>query len=169
MKKTVKRLIPAILSICLFLTMSVPVFAAAATKEDALETALKDAGMKKTEASRIKVKKDNNEYEISFKNKKNGNRYEYEVSVRTGKIREAEAEYKHAFNSSKKKVGKEKAIAAAAKKAGVKKSVVKSGTCRYKKEDGEWIYKLKFRTKKCKYEAEILAPTGKVIEFSREY
>lgn len=169
MKKTMRGLITAAISVCLILAISVSVFAAAVTKEDAVKTALADAGLKKTETVRLTVEKDKKAYEIEFKDKKTGDRYEYEVSVRTGKITEADVEYEHVFNSSSKKVGKAKAIAAAAKKAGVKKSVVKNGTCRYKKEDGEWIYKLKFKTKNCKYEVEILAPTGRVIGYSREY
>lgn len=169
MKRTGRRLAAAAISVCLILTMSVSVFAAAVTKEDAVKTALADAGLKKSGTSRLTVQKDGQDYEIEFRDKKTGDKYEYEISIQTGRILEAETEYKHALNNSGEKVGKTKVIAAAAKKAGVKKSTVKKGTCRYKKEDGEWVYELKFKTKSCRYEIEILAPTGAVIEYSREY
>ena len=169
MKKTMKRLAAVAVTLGLILAMSVSVFAAAVTKEDAVRTALTDAGIRQSGTAWLKAERDGKTYEVEFKDANTGDKYEYAVLIKNGKIKEADVDYAHSFNSSRKKIGKTKAVSAAAKAAGVKKSVVKQGTCTYKKDDGEWIYKLKFKTNNCRYEVEVQAATGKVIEISRKY
>jgi hypothetical protein len=41
-----------------------------------------------------------------------------------------------------------------------------SGTCKYEYDDGKGTYEIKFRNGNYSYEVEILAPTGKVIEYN---
>ena len=158
-----------VIALCMTLAMSVSVFAAAMTRDEAISKALKNAGYARSEVEWLRTEKDDGCIEVEFNVKKTGDRYDYEFRASTGKMLEKNVDFAHKFNNSKKNVGTSKAIAAAAKAAGVKKSVVKTGTCRYKKDDGEWIYEIKFRNGNKRYEYEILAPTGKIIEYSIDY
>ena len=47
--------------------------------------------------------------------------------------------------------------------------VIKKGTCKYEYEKNEGTYEVKFRSGKYKYDYEVLAPTGKVIEYEKKY
>ncbi len=169
MKRRMKKLPAAALTLCLILITTVNVFAAPVTMEDAIQTALEDAGIQKSGTVGLKAEKDGRTYEIEFVNAVTGDEYDYEIFEKNGKIKEADVDYAHEYSRSGNKVGKAKAIASAAMAAGVKTRTVKRGTCRYKTDDGEWIYKLTFKTKKCRYKIEVQAATGKVIEMSRKY
>ena len=168
MKKWFKRVSAAVLTLFLILMMSVSVFAATVTKDSAVKTALKDAGLKKCAVTSLKSKKDDGNFEIKFKKKSTGEKYEYEISTASGKILEKEVEYTHKRNTSKQKISRKKALKRAAKASGIALSTVRKGSCSYKKEDGEWIYEVKFKSGKYKYEYEILAPTGKIIGYEKE-
>ena len=87
-------------------------------------------------------------YEVKFKSKKNGARYDYEIVAATGKIAEKTVDYKYKKTRSRKKISKTKAMKKAAKKAGVKLSVVKAGKCKYDYDDGKGIYEIEFRNGK---------------------
>ena len=169
MKKQWKRILTAVLLLVLIAAMSTTVQAANITKQNAQTIALKDAKLAKTAGSGLKVEKDGREYEVEFKSKKTGDKYEYDIDARTGRIREAEVEYTHKRNTSKKKISKASAVSAVVKASGLKKSVVSAGRCRYKKDGREWIWKIEFRNGRYAYEYEVLAPTGRIIEYSREY
>ncbi len=168
MKRFYKRLLTAALSIGLVLTMSVSVPAAAAVTEDeAVAAALADAGLNEESVSGLQSERDGKCYEIEFADAKTGDRYEYEIYASSGTIKEAEVEYAHRRNTSRKKITRTEALKIASKASGVSLSTVKKGSCKYKKDDGEWIYKIRFTSGSYRYEYEILAPTGQIIEYSR--
>ena len=52
--------------------------------------------------------------------------------------------------------------------SGIKYSVVKKAKCTYKYKKNEGTYSVKFRYNGYKYEYELLAPTGKVIEWEMD-
>ena len=108
-------------------------------------------------------------YEVEFKSKKKRNEYEYKIAVDSGIIKEAEAEYTHRLNTSKDRIGEEAALQRVVDFSGKSLSVVSSGTCRYKKDGLEWIYEVKFRSGHYKYEYDVLAPNGKIIETEKKY
>jgi len=167
--KIMKKTFTALSALMIVFLMSVTVYAAALTKEDAVDKALSDAGLSASQVTKLKSEKDGGDYEIKFISTADGTKYEYGISAKSGRIREMSAEYAHERNFSSKKVSKGKAYKAVAEASGLKLSEVKSGTCKLKKDDGEWVYKIKFKSGKCKYEYEVLAPTGKVVEFEIEY
>ena len=55
-----------------------------------------------------------------------------------------------------------------AKRSGISYKIISKGTCRYEYDDGEGVYEIKFRTGGKAYEYEVLAPTGKIVEFDWE-
>lgn len=167
--RTAKRFFIALLATMLVLASALPVFAASMTKQGAINKALQCAGVKKSAVQRLKAERDGGTYEVEFRVKKSGDKHEYEFRVRDGLLKEASVEYKHARNTSKKKISSATAINKVAKAARVSNNTVKKGSCRYKRDDGEWIYEIKFRSGKYKYEYEVLAPTGKIISYSKEY
>ena len=69
------------------------------------------------------------------------------------------------------KIGKDAARKKAAKASGVSLKIVKQGTCRYDydHDDREGSYKVKFKKGNYRYEVEILAPTGAIMEFEKKY
>ena len=88
---------------------------------------------------------------------------------KTGRIVEKDVDFVYARNSSRAKIGKKAAITKVAKISGIARRIVKSGTCRYQYDDGKGTYEVKFITGNYKYEYELLAPNGKLIEISKKY
>ena len=86
-------------------------------------------------------------------------------------ILEKEVEYVYKRNSSKSKIGVEAARKKVSAFSGISLTRIKSGTCRYEydAEDREGTYTVRFRSGNYRYEYEVLAPTGVIIEYSREY
>ena len=169
MKKN-RTLRTVLFAIVMTLAMSVTAFAGTVDKTGAKETALKDAGLTASKVKRMEVEYDDesNSYEIEFVQKSNKTEFEYEISARDGKIIDKSVEYAYKRNTSKKKISKNDAIKRVAKASGVKASVIKKGSCKYtyKKKTGK--YTIKFRSGNYRYEYELLAPTGKVIEYEYE-
>ena len=165
-----KKLLAIMISISVLFAMSIPAYAASLSKDGALKTVLKDAGLKKSQIKSLEIDYDDDDhvYDIEFKGKKNKNEYEYEIT-KSGRILEKEVDYKYKKSKSKKKIGKAKAQKKAAKHAGVSLKNVKKGTCKYTYKKHQGKYKIKFRSKGYKYEYEILAPNGKIIEMEYEY
>ena len=163
-----------IVTLLMIAAMGLTAFAEAKelTEQEALGVALKDAGHKKSEVKRIDVELDDDKtvrtFEVEFVAKGSRTEYSYEISAEGGKILEKSVEYKYKHNKSKKKIGKKAAIKAVSKFSGIKKSTIKKGTCRYKYEHREGIYKIKFRKGSYRYEYEVLAPTGKIVEYDYE-
>lgn len=168
-----KRMVSIVLAVIMVLAMSGSAFAAAKVSSNnaAQKVALKNAKLSKSQVSKLRIKydRDDGEYDVKFVRKSNGAKYDYEIRKSSGRILEKSIDYKYKRNTSKKKVGKAAAQKAAAKAAGVKTSVVKKGKCKYEYDDGKGVYEVEFRNGKYKYDIEILAPTGKVIEYSWSY
>ena len=170
------RRAPLILVIAavIVLTMSAAVFAGEGTKtgSDALGIALKDAGLRKSDVKMVEVEADERDgcstFEIEFIAKADKTEYEYEIAADSGRILEKSVEYKYKHSKSKKKIGKRAAIKAVSKFSGIKRSVIKKGTCKYTYKHREGRYKIEFNKADFRYEYEVLAPTGKIIEFEYE-
>ena len=163
--RKVTRLLVALIMV---VAMSASVFAADITANTAKKTALKNAKLSAKKVTRMSVKLDHEDgvYEVKFRSKKNGAKYEYEIAAATGKIVEKSVDYKYKRNRSRKKISRAKALKKAAKHSGVKLAVVKRGSCRYEYDDGKGTYEIKFNNGNTSYEVEILAPTGRVIEYN---
>ena len=166
-----KRAVSVLLAMVMVLAMSATVFAAGVTNKSAQTIALKNAKLTAKQVTNLKTKYDKGDrrYEVKFRSNKNGARYEFEIGKTNGRIYEKSINYKYKRNSSKKKIGKLAAQKAAAKASGVNLSVVKRGKCKYEYDDGMGIYEIEFRNGKYNYDVEILAPSGKLTEYSWEY
>ena len=162
-----KRMLSALIAAVMVLAMSATAFAGSFSANDALKKALRNAGLSKSKVKHIEKEYDreDNVYEIEFVKKSNKAEFEYEVAADTGKIIKRSIDYKLKRNTSKKKIGKTKARKIAAKRAGVKLSVVKKGTCRYEYDDRKGTYEVKFSNGGKYYEIDILAPNGKIDEY----
>lgn len=131
--------------------------------------ALKDAKLKTSQVRIQKAKLDREDgvYEIDFVKKSNRAEYDYELSLK-GKILEKSADYRYTRSYSKKQIGKAKARSKVAAFSKFKLSVVKNGTCKYERDDGEGFYEVKFRKGNYVYEYDVQAPTGKVVGWERK-
>lgn len=151
------------------LVMSVSAFAGSRiTEKEAVNKALKDAGLSRARVTRLEAEYDDGKYEIEFTKKTNKTEYDYEVSKK-GRILEKSVDRRYKKNHSHKKIGKIAARKKVAKFSGISLKVIKTGTCRYEYDDGEGTYEIKFRKGSYKYDYDVLAPTGKVIEYSKKY
>lgn len=138
------------------------------TGKQALSIALKDAGLAKSDVCKIEVEQAKGIIEVEFTKKGARTEYEYDIAKADGKLLEKSVEYAYEHNSSKSKIGKKAALKKVAKHSGIKLSTVKKGTCTYKYCKHEGKYKVKFKYGNWKYEYELLAPTGKVLEWEKE-
>ena len=162
-----KKMLSALIAAVMVLAMSATAFADSLSVNDALNKALKNAKLTKSKVKHIEkdYDREDNVFEIEFVKKSNKAEYDYEIAADTGKIIKRSIDYKLKRNTSKKKIGKTKARKIAAKKAGVKLSVVKKGTCRYEYDDRKGTYEVKFTSGGKRNEIEILAPNGKIDEY----
>lgn len=164
-----KRLLTLVLTLVMVFSFSLTAFAATTPADKAVAKALADAGLTKTQVTKLKVKLDGTYYDVEFTKKSNKAEYDYEISLNGKTVLEKNAEYVYTRNSSKAKIGKvaaQKKVAAFSKAANLKD--VQSGTCTYKYSDKEGIYTVKFKKAGYRYEYKVLAPTGKVIEMEKE-
>ena len=162
-----KRVLFGLIFVLTF-SFSTIVFASSGiTMDEAINKALNDAKLTKSKVKYLEAELDNGKYEVEFTKKANNAEYEYKISKKSGNILRKEVEYVYKHNSSKKKIGKEAAREKVAKFSGFKLSTIKKGTCTYEYDDNEGTYEVKFKTSKYKYEYEVLAPTGKIIEYTR--
>lgn len=150
------------------LTLSGTAFAGTLSGQDALKAALHDAGLTKSQVKSIEVEPEKNAWEVEFRKKGSNTEYSYEISKSDGTLLEKSVEYRYKHNASKAKVGKKAVLKKVAKFSGIKYSIVKKAKCTYKYKKNEGEYTVKFRYKGYKYEYELLAPTGKVIEWDKE-
>ena len=172
-RKYLKKMTTVGILIIMTLAMTAASFAESGitniTRKDAEKIALKDAGLTRSEVKRLESEYDDGKFEVDFTRRSNGAEYDYEITKK-GKIREKSVEYRYKKNSSKAKIGKKAARKKAAKHSGVSYNTVKKGTCTYeysrKKKEGK--YEVKFRSGGYKYEYEILAPNGKVMEYEKK-
>ena len=171
MKKAVRKGSVISLVLMLILAMSGSVFAASGmTANDALKAALKDAKLTQSNVrmAETELSDSGRTYEVEFVRKANGASYDYEIRRSDGVILDKEVEYPHRFNASSKKVSKDTAYRKVAKSSGFSLTKVKSGSCRLVKSDGEYVYKIKFSAGKYRFEYQVLAPTGSIIEWGKE-
>ena len=136
------------------------------TSADALNIALKNAKLSKSKVKWIDVELERGLYEVEFTKKSGGTEYDYTIAQSNGKILKKSVEYKYKKSKSKKKIGKTKARKKAAKFAKVPYSAVKKGRCKLERDGGVRKYEINFSYKGYKYEMELLAKNGKVIEYS---
>jgi uncharacterized membrane protein YkoI len=168
MKRRLSIVITLLAAMAMVMAMSVSVLAAGvSSNSQALNIALKNARLKKAEVKRIDVdyEKARKVYEVEFTRIKNGTEFDYVISAGTGNIIKKSVEYRYTRNSSKSKIGAVAARKKVAKNSGISYKIISKGTCRYEYDDGEGVYEIKFRTGGKAYEYEVLAPTGKIIEF----
>lgn len=168
MKRRVNIALTLFAAIAMVMTMSLAAFADAITSNDAaLKKALKNAGLRKTEVTRVDVEYDREDdvYEVEFKKKSDGRKYDYEIAAAEGRIIKKSVDYKYKRNSSHRKVGKTEARKNVAKFSGISYKIICTGTCRYEYDDRQGTYEVKFKKGNRRYEYEVLAPTGKIIEY----
>ena len=163
-----RKIITVFLSFAMVMMMSLSAFAASISQDAAVDTALADAGLTKEQVTGLQSEKDGNKFEIEFIQTSNGTDFDYEISASDGKLIDKSVDYRYDRNKSKKKIGKKAARKKAAAAAGVKYKTVKKGTCKYKYKKKQGKYTVKFKSKGYRYEVDILAPTGQVIEFDKE-
>lgn len=168
MKKRLNMVAALFAALAMVMTMSASVFAASVTNStDALNIALKNSKLKKSQVKLIETdyENDENTYEVEFTKKKNGAEYNYEIAADTGKIVEKSVEYRVKRNSSHKKIGKTEARKKVAKFSGISYKTIKAGTCYYEYDDGRGVYEIRFTKGSRVYEYDVLAPTGKILEY----
>ena len=168
MKRRVNIALTLLAALAMVMTMSAAAFADAITSNDAaLKKALKNAGLRKTEVTRIDVEYDREDdvYEVEFKQKSDGRKYDYEIAAASGKIIKKSVEYKYKRNSSHRKIGKTAARKKVAKFSGISYKIICTGTCSYEYDDRQGTYEVKFTKGSRRYEYDVLAPTGKIIEY----
>ncbi|MBQ6389535.1 MAG: PepSY domain-containing protein [Mogibacterium sp.] len=168
MKRLLRTVLALFTALAMVMTMSASIFAAGITSNDtALEKALKNAELKKSQVKCIEVEYDKEDgiYEIEFTQKNNGKRFDYEIAAGTGKIMKKAIDYKYKKNTSKKKIGKKAARKKVAKFSGTSYKIVSKGTCKYEYDNRQGTYEIKFKKGSYIYECEVLAPTGKIIEY----
>ncbi len=171
MKKVMKMMVAMTAALALVMTMSVSVFAAGISNRDAaLAKALKNAGLKKSQVKYVEVEFDNedNIYEVEFTKKTTGTEYSYEIGASSGKIFEKSVDRRYKRNSSHKKIGKTAAMKKVAKYSGISYKTIKTGSCHYEYDDGKGTYEVRFVKGNHRYNYEVLAPTGKIIEYEWE-
>ena len=169
MRKSMRIVVALFAALALVMTMSASAFADGSMigNDAALKKALKNAGLKKSEVKRIETEYDDEDfvYEVEFVQRSNSKSFDYEISAGSGKILKKSVDYKYKRNSSRKKIGKKAAMKKVAKASGISYKTISKGTCRYEYDDGKGTYEIKFRKSGRAYEYEVLAPTGKIIEY----
>ena len=170
MKRTLRTLLIAALAMALVFTMTGMAFAGSEmTVEKAYKIALKDAGLTSSDVRCVEKEYDREDkvYEIEFKKKGSKIEYGYEIS-NTGKILEKSVDYNRAVVKGSKKLTKADAINVVVKTHGFKKTVVSKGRIKLEKDGGQWVYEMKFRSGSYRYEYEVHAATGKILEYSKK-
>ena len=141
------------------------------TLNDAKQIALKHAKLTAKQVKFIKAKSDienrKKVYDIEFY--KGKTEYDYEISATTGKI----LEYDHDVEnfkapSQKTKISLSKAKSIALKHAKLTAKQVKFTKARTDYDDGRKVYDIEFTKGNKKYEYEISASTGKILEYDVE-
>ena len=169
MKRTLRTLLIAALAMALVFTMTGMAFAGSEmTVEKAYKIALKEAGLTSSDVRCVEKDYDREDkvYEIEFKKKGSKIEYGYEIS-NTGKILEKSVDYNRAVVKGSKKLTKADAINVVVKTHGFKKTVVSKGRIKLEKDGGQWVYEMKFRSGSYRYEYEVHAATGKILEYSK--
>lgn len=171
MTKKMRTAVTAVIALVMVMAMSVSAFAAGISSSDAaLKKALANAGTKKSKVKYIETDYDSEDgiYEVEFTKRSNGRHYDYEIAAASGKIVSKNVDVKYKRNSSRKKIGKTAARKKVAKFSGISYKTVSKGSCRYEYDDGKGVYEVKFTKNGKRYDYDVLAPTGKIIEYGWE-
>lgn len=170
MKDTVRygrKILALAFAVIMVMSMTVSVFADSITKDEAINKALKNAGLKRSEVRKLEAELEKGIYEVEFTKKKGNVDHDYDIRKTDGRILEKEVDYNRKKAGAGSRIGRKRARKAAAKHSGVKYSVVKKGACKYDRGDRE--YDVKFRSKGRRYSYDIDAVSGKVKEYSIKY
>ena len=139
------------------------------TADDAKGIALADAGASEGDVDKLRVKQDDEKgrtvYEVEFRF--GDSKYDYEIDAAAGEITELSVEFQGKLPDGAGDVGEDAAVDAALAHAGVKKE--QAGDLRVKpdKEDGRQIYEVEFRCESVKYDYDVDAATGFIVEWER--
>lgn len=158
--------------------------AARITEDEAREIALNDAGVSLDQVTFTKTSLDDDSgvpiYEVDFYD--DDTQYDYEINAQTGVVREKEVvvHQKTRKNTASKTetqetteavetknldvIGVEKAQAAALKAAGLKEKEVTFTKTSLETDDGRMIYEIDFTVSGKKYEYDVDAYSGKILE-----
>ena len=140
------------------------------TLEKAKSIALANAGVtaSKVTFTKAKLDREDNCYEIEFYT--SSKKFEYEVSVKSGKIisKETESIKPADTQGDKAIISVDEAKQIALKKAGLKASDVRFIKAKLEREDGIQVYEIEFIKGFYEYEFEINASNGKILDYSRE-
>ncbi len=144
----------------------------AITVEEAKEIALTHAGVIAEDATFTKAKLDKEdgifEYELKFRTE--SKKYEYEINAENGKILESKSKNTSIFTSEEEKnvISVEEAKKIAVNHSGLTEENIKFKKIKLDKEDGIFVYEIKFFTTDKEFEYEINAESGEIIEFSSD-
>ena len=172
MKKSItSKIIAFAAAAAMIMSMGAAVFGASYIGENtAISKALKNAGTIRSAVWDLECEKDKDDgvtvYEVEFK--KGRTEYSYKINAKTGAVREKSVEYGYRYSSGKL-IGQTAAIDKAFAFSGISKASVTNLVCRYDYDDGKAVYEVKFRKGSWKYEYDVNARTGKIVEYSREY
>ena len=142
-------------------------------EDAALTAALKHAGLASGDVQVLKNKLDWDdgvqEYEIEFYS---GNtEYDYTVNAQTGEIRSYDAETHVSASSSPNSgvIGKDAALAAALKHAGLASGDVSRTKVELDRDDGRTEYEIEFFSGGYEYDYTVNAADGAILEHQKEY
>ena len=172
MKKSItSKIIAFAAAAAMIMSMGAAAFGASYIGENtAISKALKNAGTTRSAVWDLECEKDKDDgvtvYEVEFK--KGSTEYSYKINAKTGAVREKSVEYGYRYLSGKL-IGQTAAIDKAFAFSGISKASVTNLVCRYDYDDGKAVYEVKFRKGSWKYEYDVNARTGKIVEYSREY
>ncbi len=172
-KRIIKKVITVTVLVAIALSMELTAFGASYIGESsAISKALKNAGTTRSAVWNIECDRDEDDgvavYEVEFK--KGRTEYSYKINAKTGNIREKNVEYGYRYSSGKL-IGKTAAINRAFAFSGISKSSVTNIICKYDYDydEGKALYEVKFRKGNWKYEYDVNAKTGKIVEYCKEY
>ena len=142
-------------------------------EDEALAAALKHAGLASGDVQVLKNKLDWDdgvqEYEVEFYS---GNtEYDYTVNAQTGEIRSYDAETHVSASSSPNSgvIGKDAALAAALKHAGLASGDVSRTKVELDRDDGRTEYEIEFFSGGYEYDYTVNAADGAILEHQKEY
>ncbi len=169
--KLMKKVVTLTLAAVMAVSSGAAVFGASYIGEDAaVSKALRNAGTTRSAVWALECERDSDDgltvYEIEFT--KGSTEYSYTINAGTGNIREKSVEYRY-VRSSKSLIGKTAAKNRVFSFSGINRNKVTGLACYYDYDDGKEIYEVKFRKGNYRYEYDVNARSGKIVEYSREY
>lgn len=140
-------------------------------EETAKKIALKDANAAEENARFTKCRLDEDDGQIFYKIKfiLDDVEYEYEIEALTGAVIERDIDFEELkIKDGAGDIGKEKAKAIALSDANVSEADAQSLKCKKDTDDGRTVYEIKFAANGIKYEYEIDAASGTILDKDRE-